>query len=144
MKEYELTPQELEKLQEYIEPDNESIEYETIDGKWWLFATGKPVRPLSDKEAVDVIWGKLEAKPYELTGEQLEKLQEYDEPSNESIGYEKNIAHEALRNLVKWLDEPCIEHIYPDGAEIKKIFGRVWKHYECDICWQSLLKDFGL
>lgn len=33
------------------------FEYETIDGKWWLFGDGKPIRPLTDEEAVDVIWG---------------------------------------------------------------------------------------
>ncbi len=32
-------------------------EYETIDGKWWLFEDGKPIRPLTDDEARKVIWG---------------------------------------------------------------------------------------
>lgn len=31
--------------------------YETIDGKWWLFKNGKAVRPLTDNEAANVIWG---------------------------------------------------------------------------------------
>jgi len=32
--------------------------YETIDGKWWLFKSDKKVRPLTDQEAVQVIWAK--------------------------------------------------------------------------------------
>ncbi|KKN60105.1 hypothetical protein LCGC14_0535740 [marine sediment metagenome] len=32
--------------------------YETIDGKWWLFINGEPIRLLTDEEAVNVIWGK--------------------------------------------------------------------------------------
>ena len=31
--------------------------YETIDGKWHEFSEGKPPRPLTDAEAVKVIWG---------------------------------------------------------------------------------------
>lgn len=34
--------------------------YETIDGKWWLFIEGKAIRPLTDQEAADVIWGTEE------------------------------------------------------------------------------------
>ena len=32
-------------------------QFETIDGKWWLFNDGKKVRPLTDNEAAQVIWG---------------------------------------------------------------------------------------
>lgn len=39
---------------------NKSVEYETIDGKWWLFVDGKPIRMLTDQEAVKVIWGNGE------------------------------------------------------------------------------------
>jgi len=34
-------------------------EFETIDGKWWLFENGKPIRPLTDDETRKVIWGGL-------------------------------------------------------------------------------------
>ncbi|MCJ7829340.1 MAG: hypothetical protein MUP81_06340 [Dehalococcoidia bacterium] len=118
--------------------------YETIDGKWWLFEDDKPVRLLSDTEAADVIWGEAERKSYELTGQELEKLQEYEEPSNRSLDYEKNIEHEAQGKLLGWLNEPCIEHIYCNGKEIKPIFGRVWKRYDCEACRESLLEDFGV
>ncbi len=33
------------------------IDYETIDGKWWLFIDGKAIRELTDAEAAWVIWG---------------------------------------------------------------------------------------
>ena len=113
--------------------------YETVDGKWWLFEGDKPIRPLTDKEAIDVIWGM----PYRLTGEELEKLQEYEEPSNSSIGYERNIEHKAQGCLVNWLNEPCTEHIYPNGAKVKPVFNKIWRHKDCDICWESLLRDFN-
>lgn len=34
--------------------------FETMDGKWWLFEGGKSIRPLTDEEAVGVIWGQEE------------------------------------------------------------------------------------
>ena len=34
-----------------------SLSYETIDGRWYLFLAGRPLRPLSDQEAARVIWG---------------------------------------------------------------------------------------
>jgi len=37
-----------------------ATEYDTIDGKWWLFEDGRKVRLLSDKESAMVIWGKEE------------------------------------------------------------------------------------
>lgn len=37
----------------------QKFQYETIDGKWWLFGeNGKPIRPLRDDEAAEVIWGR--------------------------------------------------------------------------------------
>lgn len=33
------------------------VEFETIDGRWWLFENGEKVKPLTDQEAVRVIWG---------------------------------------------------------------------------------------
>jgi len=35
-----------------------NIEYETIDGKWWMFFEDKPYRELTDKESASVIWGR--------------------------------------------------------------------------------------
>ncbi len=34
------------------------VEFETIDGKWWLFIDREAIRPLTDNEAASVIWGK--------------------------------------------------------------------------------------
>ncbi len=43
-------------------------EFNTIDGKWWLFDGEKKIRPLTDMEAAQVIWGRcntlITAAPY--------------------------------------------------------------------------------
>jgi len=31
------------------------VEYDTIDGKWWMFVEGAAVKPLTDDEAAEVI-----------------------------------------------------------------------------------------
>ncbi len=43
-----------------------------------------------------------------LTIEELEKLQEYQEPNNQSLGYERNIAQAQLDKVLNqlWLDKP--------------------------------------
>ena len=38
-----------------------------------------------------------------LTSKELEKLQEYQEPNNESIGYERNIAKAQLDKVLNWI-----------------------------------------
>lgn len=43
-------------MEESVEVTVEECEYETIDGKWWLFINGIASRPLTDDEAVSVIW----------------------------------------------------------------------------------------
>lgn len=40
---------------------NTLCDYETkSDGTWWMFYGTHPVKPLSDKKAASVIWGKKE------------------------------------------------------------------------------------
>ncbi len=82
-------------------------------------------------------------KPWELTDEELAKLQDYDEPSNESLGYEKHIAHDARRELIKLLDQPCVEHkaFVDDSPKIlnKEQTGWNYQHRkDCPQCWQEL------
>uniref|UniRef100_A0A6M3LJD6 Uncharacterized protein n=1 Tax=viral metagenome TaxID=1070528 RepID=A0A6M3LJD6_9ZZZZ len=42
-------------------------------------------------------------KVWELTAEELADLQLYQEPDNESIGYERNVADEAQRKLWSYI-----------------------------------------
>jgi hypothetical protein len=41
--------------EDYQKEEN-NIEYETIDGKWWKFVNGQPCCQLTDREAVKIIW----------------------------------------------------------------------------------------
>lgn len=34
------------------------ISYETIDGRWWMFFAGAPLRPMTDREVARIIWGR--------------------------------------------------------------------------------------
>ena len=65
-----------------------------------------------------------------LTPEELAELQFYQEPDNESIGYEKNIAKAQAKKILKWGDELCPH------------WNSEWhlKHY-CPKCWQELQKE---
>lgn len=36
--------------------DGEITDYDTIDGRWWLFKNGKAIRPLTDEEEIGVVW----------------------------------------------------------------------------------------
>ena len=65
-----------------------------------------------------------------LTPEELAELQFYQEPDNESIGYEKNIAIHQAKKIVAWGDEKCPH------------WNSEWhlKHY-CPKCWQELQKE---
>ena len=43
-----------------IVPEPMAVSYDTVDGKWWMFVGGAPLRPLTDEEAADVVWGTEE------------------------------------------------------------------------------------
>ncbi len=68
-----------------------------------------------------------------LTPEELVILQEYVEPSNESIGYERNIAKAQLKKVVEELSRYKVPSATPYG-DIITIFT------EGDV-WQSLIKE---
>ena len=67
-----------------------------------------------------------------LSNGELAVLQEYDEPSNESLGYERNIAkaqhQQDLKDFIEWGEEICAckgEWLYI-------------RRRQCEECWESL------
>ncbi len=69
-------------------------------------------------------------KPYELIPEELEMLQKYQEPSNESMGYERNIANVANKKMLMYLHNNNL--FIHNGRSEKK----------CTIC--QIFKEFGI
>lgn len=72
---------------------------------------------------------------WELTPQELTDLAtKYSEPSDSSIGYERNIANAALKRLVNWGCSDCGDPVHSwDGT-----------HFDCPDCFLKMCKGVGL
>lgn len=85
---------------------------------------------------------------WQLTPEELERLQEYNEPVNESIGYERNIADEQARKLYGWWNGVCdnTRHYTQNklNGRISRVRAIALKRCDCPLCREQIQEELGL
>ena len=76
-----------------------------------------------------------------LTPEELAELQFYQEPDNESIGYEKNIAKAQAKKIAEWGEEECDNPQHRAEYAIRAETAYYSQRRECEYCWHELEQE---
>jgi hypothetical protein len=77
-------------------------------------------------------------KPWELSGATIKTLQPTNDGHSYYTEYGIEVARQAQKQLLKYLNEPC------DSQTTTWHLGQNAKRYQCKLCMQELFNEFNI